>query len=221
MINCWAACYVLLSSLLPPETKLGQGNIFSSMCQEFCPQGGGGSTWAGTPPLGRYPLQVGTPPGRYTLLGRYTPRTGTLFPCAGTPPGSMSRRYAFYWNAFLLFWRQAPNEVWGAAIIKGKTLTFCSLHRMTTVVLKWRQFREYRYFSQFLAFIKCGLIDRKHNRKRTKFQWSLRTRKTIIYASLHVKFTSGTKHLSREVLFVQPKDFPIKQSCRQSLQVTF
>ena len=26
--------------LLPPATKLGQGNIFRSMCQEFCPQGG-------------------------------------------------------------------------------------------------------------------------------------------------------------------------------------
>ena len=26
--------------LLPPATKLGQGNIFRSVCQEFCPQGG-------------------------------------------------------------------------------------------------------------------------------------------------------------------------------------
>ena len=26
---------------LPPATKLGQGNIFRSMCQEFCPRGGG------------------------------------------------------------------------------------------------------------------------------------------------------------------------------------
>ena len=26
---------------LPPATKLGQGNIFRSVCQEFCPQGGG------------------------------------------------------------------------------------------------------------------------------------------------------------------------------------
>ena len=25
---------------LPPATKLGQGNIFSSVCQEFCPWGG-------------------------------------------------------------------------------------------------------------------------------------------------------------------------------------
>ena len=27
--------------LLPPATKLGQGNIFRSVCQEFCPWGGG------------------------------------------------------------------------------------------------------------------------------------------------------------------------------------
>ena len=26
--------------LLPVATKLGQGNIFTSVCQEFCPQGG-------------------------------------------------------------------------------------------------------------------------------------------------------------------------------------
>ena len=28
------------SAYLPPPTKLGQGNIFRSVCQEFCPQGG-------------------------------------------------------------------------------------------------------------------------------------------------------------------------------------
>ena len=26
--------------LLPPATKLGQSNIFTSVCQEFCPRGG-------------------------------------------------------------------------------------------------------------------------------------------------------------------------------------
>ena len=25
---------------VPPATKLGQGNIFRSVCQQFCPQGG-------------------------------------------------------------------------------------------------------------------------------------------------------------------------------------
>ena len=26
---------------LPPATKLRQGNVFTGVCQEFCPQGGG------------------------------------------------------------------------------------------------------------------------------------------------------------------------------------
>ena len=59
---------------LPPATKLGQGNIFSSVCQEFCPQGGvpGQDNPPPTPkagtPLGRlYPGQVHTPPGRYPI----------------------------------------------------------------------------------------------------------------------------------------------------------
>ena len=29
-----------ICQFLPPATKLGQGNIFRSVCQEFCPQGG-------------------------------------------------------------------------------------------------------------------------------------------------------------------------------------
>ena len=40
------------------KRSLGQGNIFRSVCQEFCPHGG--STWAGTPP------RPGTIPGRGT-----------------------------------------------------------------------------------------------------------------------------------------------------------
>ena len=83
------------------KRSLGQGNIFSSVCQEFCSRGGG--TWAGTPPgqvhpPGRYtpqagtPPWAGTPPGRYTPLGRYTPQAGTppgrYTPRAGTPQSS-------------------------------------------------------------------------------------------------------------------------------------
>ena len=33
---------------LPPATKLGQGNIFRSVCQQFCPRGGmRGCSWGG------------------------------------------------------------------------------------------------------------------------------------------------------------------------------
>ena len=47
--------------LLLPATKLGQGNIVRSVCQEFCPRGGGGSQHA---------LQVSRPtPGGGRLRG--------------------------------------------------------------------------------------------------------------------------------------------------------
>ena len=79
----------IISIFTTRKRSLGQCNIFSSVCQEFCSQGGG-STWAGThpqagtPPLGRYtPSWAGPPPpgqvhplGRYPL-GRYTPQAGT------------------------------------------------------------------------------------------------------------------------------------------------
>ena len=32
--------YTFITLSLPPATKLGQGNIFRSVCQEFCPWGG-------------------------------------------------------------------------------------------------------------------------------------------------------------------------------------
>ena len=62
---------------------MGQGNIFRSVCQEFCSQGGG-ETWAGTPtPRTRYspwdqvhphepgtPLGPGTPPRNRCPLPR-------------------------------------------------------------------------------------------------------------------------------------------------------
>ena len=85
--------------LLPPATKLEQGNIFSSVCQEFCPWGGylgpPGQVhphWTGTPPWASIPPQAGTPPGQVLPPGRYTHTH---------PPWSMSGRYASYWNAFL------------------------------------------------------------------------------------------------------------------------
>ena len=48
------------------KRSLGQGNIFSSVCQEFCPQKAG-------------------VPGQVHPLGRYTPQAGKT-PWAGTPP---------------------------------------------------------------------------------------------------------------------------------------
>ena len=38
--TCWSKGLYGTTPLLPPATKLGQGNIFRSVCQQFCPQGG-------------------------------------------------------------------------------------------------------------------------------------------------------------------------------------
>ena len=69
-ISCLPALFYHVVSyseiiFLPSATKLGQGNIFSSVCQEFCSQGGSTPPgqvppWAGT---SRHPW-AGTPPGQ-------------------------------------------------------------------------------------------------------------------------------------------------------------
>ena len=45
-VSCSYTCLEFIDECnvvyLPPATKLGQGNIFRSVCQEFCSQGGGG-----------------------------------------------------------------------------------------------------------------------------------------------------------------------------------
>ena len=56
---------ILCLIFLPAATKLGQGNIFTSVCQEFCPQGGrvSASVHAGIHPLGAdIPPGADTPP---------------------------------------------------------------------------------------------------------------------------------------------------------------
>ena len=97
---------------LPAATKLGQGNIFTSVCQEFCPQGGrvSASVHAGIHPLGSDPPRTRPPRSRHPPA-----------PWTRSPPGpdqtpqsrhhpwqadssiwSTSGQYASYWNAFLL-----------------------------------------------------------------------------------------------------------------------
>ena len=68
----WA--WALLYFLLPPAVKLGQGNIFGSKCQEFCPQEGGS--------LGSH--SVGRLRGLAWGVSRSTPRGG--FKCQGPGP---------------------------------------------------------------------------------------------------------------------------------------
>ena len=73
------------------KRSLEQGNIFSSMCQEFCSQGGGVCLNAyrdTTPPRAGTPWEQASP-----LCSAY----GEIW--------STSRRYAFYWNAIFFHWR--------------------------------------------------------------------------------------------------------------------
>ena len=56
--SCLSFWSHIISMLLPPATKLGQGNIFSSVCQGFCPRG----QYLGRYPLACTPPWAGTPP---------------------------------------------------------------------------------------------------------------------------------------------------------------
>ena len=76
-----------------PQTKLQKGNVFTSVCQEFCPLGDVHPTGQTTP---RQTLPVQTHPQADTPLVRHPP---------GRHPqadGYCSGRYASYWNAFFL-----------------------------------------------------------------------------------------------------------------------
>ena len=106
----------ILVLFLLATTKLGQGNIFTSVCQEFCTHGGSASVHAGMHPPSRHPPGADTPrpdttnpPGADTTPWEQTPPPGPEPPPGTDPPGadtsirSTSGRYASYWNAFL-FW---------------------------------------------------------------------------------------------------------------------
>ena len=84
--------YPLNANSLPSATKLRQGNIFTSVYQEFCPQGGwvSASVHAAihTSPLGRHPLSR-HPPGQ-THTHRADPTPGQTATAAdGTHPTGM------------------------------------------------------------------------------------------------------------------------------------
>ena len=106
-----------MEPLLPPATKLRQGNVFTPVCHSV--QGGSatpqgdipGQTPPGRPPArqtspGQTPHWADRPPPKAdTPLGRHPPAQCML---EYTPPctvhagiWSTSRRYASYWNAFL------------------------------------------------------------------------------------------------------------------------
>ena len=93
--------------LLPATTKLGQGNIFTSVCLSMggcLPQ----CMLGYPPPQEQTPLDQAHPLTRHTLQEQTPPRSRSPHPGADTPPREAdcsirltSGRYASYWNAFL------------------------------------------------------------------------------------------------------------------------
>ena len=126
MFVCINSLLYLKRIYLPAATKLGQGNIFTSVCQEFYPQGEGGG---GLPQcmlgyITPWSRQTPHPPTRHTPPRADTPADQAHPPGPGTPPDqthppdqtphrsrhpreadcsirSTSGRYSSYWNAFL------------------------------------------------------------------------------------------------------------------------
>ena len=119
--------------LLPPATKLRQGYIFTGVCDSVHREGG-------VPGQVHPPLGPGTPPSRdqvhppgtrYIPRTRYTPWDQVHPPGTGTPPRSSacweiqatSRRYASYWNAFLL----SVLLLWTISCLKTNVNDFSSV----------------------------------------------------------------------------------------------
>ena len=85
---------------LPAATKLGQGNIFTSVCLST---GGSASVHAGMhPPQEQTPPGSGQPPQSRHPLWEQTPPGADTPQKADSSIRSMSGWYASYWNAFLL-----------------------------------------------------------------------------------------------------------------------
>ena len=84
--TCYNNYEVNTSFITVRKRSSGQGNIFSSVCQEFCSRGGSASVHAGISPSDQAP-----PP----------PEQTPLLPSACWEIRSTSGRYASYWNAIL------------------------------------------------------------------------------------------------------------------------
>ena len=102
IINAATSLGLNCLDLLPPATKLGQGNIFRSMCQQFCPRGGvacmvsfGGHVWFYSGSVRGFIWGVRS---FFSFFGYNEIR-------------SMSGRYASYWNAFLLINQRSCSKM--------------------------------------------------------------------------------------------------------------
>ena len=121
---------------LPPATKLGQGNIFISVCQEFCPWRGRGRVWYPSMPCrfsGQHPggSLRGLAREVYPSMhwGRHPPADDY---CRG--------RYASYRNAFLF-----PTTIVASMGQNAVISLYISL--CTTIVVRYLWFKRTRKWS--------------------------------------------------------------------------
>ena len=100
------SCLTGRAPFYPPQLLLRKGNVCTSVCQELCPQdGGGGGLYPSMHWIRHTPTPGQTPPGRHPPLPSACWDTDLPTQCMlgyTPPPGShCSGRYASYWNAFL------------------------------------------------------------------------------------------------------------------------
>ena len=117
-VQCILNGQTVSQGLLPSTTQLRKGNVFTSVCQKFCPQG-----TRQTPPPDRTDTlldQADTPWNRQTLPGPgrhpHPPEQADPRPQnkqSPTPSGEVATAADSYWNAFFLL---PANEVWGSVI---------------------------------------------------------------------------------------------------------
>ena len=123
-----------------PSTKLREGNVFTGVCQSFCPRGWvclvPGPFWVGMPSHRSLPGGIpGTPSGRY-------------MPRLTSSCGHRSSRYASYWNAFLFNSEMNLNELQFRKDFHCKTI----LHTRWCV---WRRTLDYISSRMSLILDKC------------------------------------------------------------------
>ena len=118
---------LMLYRYLPPTTKLGQGNIFRSVCKEFCPWGGGGipACLAGLQAHTQGEVKGSGLGGleAHTQGGLQAHTWGGIPACTEADPPPSCGRYASYWNAFLFVDKSKQLKNYFKSIAEHKDVT--------------------------------------------------------------------------------------------------
>ena len=135
-----------LQFLLSPAKEIWGKVIFSEACVENSVNGGGQSTWAGTPlpsgtpPQGRYPL-AGTPPGPATPpWTRYSPEQCMLGDTGNKHPTGMHSCSMF----IITLWFSYYNLLHYMAYQKETSYTYAI--KLSSIVLQEKSWHKIKYY---------------------------------------------------------------------------